>query len=285
MLRGLALALALVATNALVSMRFDAPRPPPRGAAPPSRPGSFGAAPPSRPGSFGSPPPPRAGRGAAPPGPRANTYDQRSNTYGQSQTRGNNDYLSATQPRGGKQWEDSYGQSGVGMRGNSNRRPSPPSGDTSWLDPETERRVQEINSAKEAAVRAEDFEAAKRLRRAEETLLRFGDKFADLEDAKMEATDDDNYDRALLIQAEINALRNKIETQLQLSFPKEDDGRSRGLSFREGRTTGPRPVRDANRRDRTAQSAYVQSDRTGMNGGDWPSFKPTIDNRDFPQRR
>ena len=61
------------------------------------------------------------------------------------------------------------------MRGNSNRRPSPPSGDTSWLDPETERRVQEINSAKEAAVRAEDFEAAKRLRRAEETLLRPGD--------------------------------------------------------------------------------------------------------------
>ena len=91
----------------------------------------------------------------------------------------------------------------------------------STLDPESARRLQQIISEKEEAVAAEDYEAAKRLKRAEETLRRYGGQLAQLEVAKRQAVGAEDYDRAKLIKAEVESLRHQIEAQIRVGTERD----------------------------------------------------------------
>ena len=69
--------------------------------------------------------------------------------------------------------------------------------------------------AKETAVEAEDYDAAKRLKAAQQELQALGGQLANLEVCKRRAVRDENYDRAKLLKHEISALRRHIDTALQ----------------------------------------------------------------------
>ena len=97
----------------------------------------------------------------------------------------------------------------------------------STLDPESARRLQQIISEKEEAVAAEDYEAAKRLKRAEETLRRYGGQLAQLEAAKRQAVDAEDYDRAKTIKADIDAVWNRIESRGPDAPPSGGGGAAR----------------------------------------------------------
>ena len=213
MARALALALALVATNAFVpgaqlrqraapmSMLTEIrppPLPPPRGAPNNRNNGAtntrgssdYLSNTPSAPPRVGTSAPPRGGT-ITPPPPRGGTSSYGStNSYGSTST---NSYST-----------NSY--------------------DSSILDPESARRIRQMDyesavgvlvSAKEAAVAAEDYDAAKRLKRAEDTLRQFGGRLAQLEVAKRQAVGAEDYDRAKLIKADSDLVWDKIEDQLR----------------------------------------------------------------------
>ena len=72
-------------------------------------------------------------------------------------------------------------------------------------------RIRQIISAKEEAVAREDYDAAKRLKRAEDTLRQFGGRLAQLEVAKHQAVERQDFDRAKLIKQEVEYLMREIE--------------------------------------------------------------------------
>ena len=71
-------------------------------------------------------------------------------------------------------------------------------------------------TAKEAAVEAEDYDTAKRLKAAERQLRSLGGQLAQLKNSKRCAVRDEDYDRAKLIKHEIAALRRRISDALEL---------------------------------------------------------------------
>lgn len=75
------------------------------------------------------------------------------------------------------------------------------------FDPATAAQIRELHVAKERAVRAEDYDAAKRLKEAMERLKQVGARMAKLELRKKAAVDNEDYDTAKLIKAEMDKLR------------------------------------------------------------------------------
>ena len=81
-----------------------------------------------------------------------------------------------------------------------------------WRAAEHARDVK-ARDAQEEAVAAEDYEAAKRLKLAEETLRRYGGQLAQLEAAKRQAVDAEDYE-AMLEQRASDANVANLERQL-----------------------------------------------------------------------
>jgi len=78
------------------------------------------------------------------------------------------------------------------------------------VDPLAARQIRSLASAKDAAVEAEDYDAAKQLKVAEKQLQTLGSQLAQLEVAKHRAVRDEDYDRAKLLKHEISGLRRRI---------------------------------------------------------------------------
>ncbi|EGB04924.1 hypothetical protein AURANDRAFT_72373 [Aureococcus anophagefferens] len=84
------------------------------------------------------------------------------------------------------------------------------------VDPLAARQIRLLLTAKEAAVEAEDYDTAKRLKAAERQLRSLGGQLAQLKNSKRCAVRDEDYDRAKLIKHEIAALRRRISDALEL---------------------------------------------------------------------
>eukprot|EP00752_Nemacystus_decipiens_P007074 g6339.t1 len=78
------------------------------------------------------------------------------------------------------------------------------------FDPEAAQRIRDIAAAKDRAVRAEDYDAAKLLKEAETQLKSLGQQLAQLEVAKRHAVEDEDYDRAKMLKVEADSLRLQI---------------------------------------------------------------------------
>lgn len=83
------------------------------------------------------------------------------------------------------------------------------------MDPRAAQQIRSLLAAKEAAIEAEDYDAAKRLKTAEMQLRALGGQLAQLEVAKRRAVRDEDYDRAKLLKDEILALRRRVSEALQ----------------------------------------------------------------------
>ncbi|CAM9367201.1 unnamed protein product, partial [Hapterophycus canaliculatus] len=81
------------------------------------------------------------------------------------------------------------------------------------FDPEAAQRIRDIATAKDRAVRAEDYDTAKLLKEAETQLKSLGQQLAQLEVAKRQAVEDEDYDRAKMLKVEADSLRLQIAAQ------------------------------------------------------------------------
>mmetsp|Transcript_22355 Transcript_22355/g.69027 ORF Transcript_22355/g.69027 Transcript_22355/m.69027 type:complete len:845 (+) Transcript_22355:500-3034(+) len=75
--------------------------------------------------------------------------------------------------------------------------------------------IRSLLAAKEAAIEAEDYDAAKRLKIAERELHALGGQLAQLEISKRRAARDEDFDRAKLLKNEIMALQRRIHVALR----------------------------------------------------------------------
>ena len=78
------------------------------------------------------------------------------------------------------------------------------------FDPATAKQIRELHMAKERAVKAEDYDAAKRLKDAIDRLKQVGARMAKLELRKKAAVENEDYDSAKQIKVEIDKLRNAV---------------------------------------------------------------------------
>lgn len=78
------------------------------------------------------------------------------------------------------------------------------------FDPTTLDRLKVLESAKEKAIKSEDYEDAKRMKDAIEKLKQIGIQLQQLEERKTYAVTHDDYDSAKIIKAEIDRLRSAI---------------------------------------------------------------------------
>mmetsp|Transcript_12935 Transcript_12935/g.45468 ORF Transcript_12935/g.45468 Transcript_12935/m.45468 type:complete len:345 (+) Transcript_12935:48-1082(+) len=78
------------------------------------------------------------------------------------------------------------------------------------FDPTTAAQIRELHIAKERAVKAEDYDAAKRLKDAIERLKQVGSRVAKLELRKKAAVDNEDYDTAKALKSEIDKLRSGL---------------------------------------------------------------------------
>mmetsp|Transcript_5419 Transcript_5419/g.17093 ORF Transcript_5419/g.17093 Transcript_5419/m.17093 type:complete len:749 (+) Transcript_5419:141-2387(+) len=83
------------------------------------------------------------------------------------------------------------------------------------VDPLAARQIRSLVTAKDAAVEAEDYDAAKQLKAAEKRLQTLGSQLAQLEVSKRRAVRDEDYDRAKLLKHEISGLRRRINEALR----------------------------------------------------------------------
>lgn len=83
------------------------------------------------------------------------------------------------------------------------------------VDPLAARQIRSLFDAKDAAIEAEDYDAAKQLKATGNKLQAFGGQLAQLEVAKRRAVRDEDYDRAKLLKNEITALRRRLNNALQ----------------------------------------------------------------------
>jgi centrosomal protein CEP104 len=78
------------------------------------------------------------------------------------------------------------------------------------FDPRTAAQIRELHLAKERAVQAEDYDAAKRLKDAIDKLKQVGAKMAKLELRKKAAVENEDYDTAKMIKVEMDKLRYNV---------------------------------------------------------------------------
>jgi hypothetical protein len=104
-------------------------------------------------------------------------------------------------------------------RGDDRRRkPDPGPDDLSvdmGLDPETASLFREVHARKIKAVEAEDFPRAKAYKEAEDMLRSLGGRLAVLLDEKRRAIDDEDYDRAAAIKAQIDGMKGEILSRVR----------------------------------------------------------------------
>lgn len=82
------------------------------------------------------------------------------------------------------------------------------------LDPETAALLRDVAARKEAAVAAEDFEAAKRLKGLQDTIKSVGGQLAQLVADKARAVEDEDYDRAATLKTDITRIRGLLAEKL-----------------------------------------------------------------------
>jgi centrosomal protein CEP104 len=78
------------------------------------------------------------------------------------------------------------------------------------FDPTTLDRLKVLETAKEKAIKSEDYENAKRLKDAIERLKQIGVQLQHMEERKLNAVSHDDYESAKIIKAEIDRLRSAI---------------------------------------------------------------------------
>ncbi|KAG5188043.1 hypothetical protein JKP88DRAFT_269553 [Tribonema minus] len=83
------------------------------------------------------------------------------------------------------------------------------------LDTATAQRVREVAAAKERAVAAEDYDAAKALKVMEGELRDLGVQLAQLEVAKLQAVEEEDYDTAKQLKQEAEDLRSVVQAKLE----------------------------------------------------------------------
>ncbi|EKU20603.1 hypothetical protein NGA_0603000 [Nannochloropsis gaditana CCMP526] len=82
------------------------------------------------------------------------------------------------------------------------------------FDPDTTRRLRALLAAKEGAVRAENYDEAKRLKAAEAALREGGQRISALEEEKRQAVREEEYDRAKALKEEIEGVRAEVEGRI-----------------------------------------------------------------------
>ncbi|KAM3573336.1 hypothetical protein VYU27_004695 [Nannochloropsis oceanica] len=105
------------------------------------------------------------------------------------------------------------------------------------FDPQTTRRLRMLTLAKEAAVKEENYDEAKRLKAAESALRGMGGRISALEEEKRKAVRAEEYDKAKALKFEIEILRREMEGKLRpylrhghLGQGGREGGREGGLS-------------------------------------------------------
>lgn len=76
------------------------------------------------------------------------------------------------------------------------------------VDAATAARLVEIHAAKAAAIAAEDYDEAKRLKAADDVLRRLGKQIRELEAAKASAVAAEDYDACKALKSQVDGLRN-----------------------------------------------------------------------------
>merc|ERR1719183_2151344 len=109
----------------------------------------------------------------------------------------------------------------------------------SILDPESADRMRQINFDKEAAVAREDFDEAKRLKRAEDALVKYSGRLAQLAISKRDAVDVEDYERAQFIKAEVDKIWYQIEEQSRIDYVAREE---RERMMPQGRSTFGQPT-------------------------------------------
>lgn len=84
------------------------------------------------------------------------------------------------------------------------------------FDPTTLDRLKVLESAKEKAIRIDDFEEAKRLKEAIDRLKQIGVQLQHLEERKLIAVQNEDFDSAKIIKAEVDRLRNAMAPEALL---------------------------------------------------------------------
>ncbi len=83
--------------------------------------------------------------------------------------------------------------------------------DTHSVDPPTAARLAEISTAKATAIAAEDYDEAKRLKRAADVLRALGRQIYELEAKKAAAVVAEEYDACKALKAQVDQIRNSAE--------------------------------------------------------------------------
>ena len=99
--------------------------------------------------------------------------------------------------------------------------------------------MRQINFDKEAAVAREDFDEAKRLKRAEDALVKYSGRLAQLAISKRDAVDVEDYERAQFIKAEVDKIWYQIEEQSRIDYVAREE---RERMMPQGRSTFGQPT-------------------------------------------